>query len=180
MTATGPAQPARRWLAPSAALDRFKTFQTRLMAPTAGTDELRHQRYGFRIGELGLLIESGTLSEVLPGAVIHPLPHAPAPLLGLINLRGSLVPVYEIGPLLEQAAAGASSLLLVLGRDEDAVALRLVHLPVALEPGPGRSPPQALPAALRDCATGACEAQGQLWLEFDHRRFFARLAKSAA
>ncbi|MDX1605082.1 MAG: chemotaxis protein CheW [Candidatus Competibacterales bacterium] len=149
------------------------------MAPTVCARDRIPERYGFRIGELGLLIESGTLGEILTDAEIHPLPLAPPALLGLINLRGNLIPVYGIASLLDQDEPEDDHFfLLVLGEGDEAVALRLTCTPVALVLGPCRPLPDALPDALRDCALEAREADGQIWLEFDHRRFFESLVHS--
>ena len=51
-------------------------------------------RYGFLAGPLGLLVAEGTTGEVLDDAVIYPGPNTAEWLLGMVNQRGSLVPVF--------------------------------------------------------------------------------------
>jgi purine-binding chemotaxis protein CheW len=50
-------------------------------------------------GELHAL-PVAAVEEVVEGAVIHPLPRAGRSLLGILRLRGELLPVFDLAPLL--------------------------------------------------------------------------------
>ncbi|HAO31814.1 MAG TPA: hypothetical protein DCQ84_02535, partial [Candidatus Competibacteraceae bacterium] len=55
--------PPRRWLKPSAALNRFKPPP--LSMQTTAPVERKTTRYGFRVGGICLLIRENTTSEVI-------------------------------------------------------------------------------------------------------------------
>lgn len=168
----------RRWLKPSAALNHFKpppggaTFS---IVPT----ERKRARYGFRIGALGLLIESDTTSEILEHASIYPLPNTPPWLLGLINLRGNLIPIFDIKQFLalDNEEAHEKRRLLILDQGEKAVGFYVDGLPhvATTDHVLSRLPP--LPAALQPYVAKAYAQADFIWLEFDHPGFFQSLSE---
>ncbi len=171
----------RRWLNPSAALNRFKPppgIMTGITAPV----ERRRARYGFRIGDIGLLIGRDTSSEVLDRMPVYPLPKAPGWLLGLINLRGNLVPVFDMRLMLDLEQGGDTPdqrRLLILGRGEEAVGVMVDGLPQSAATDHSiRLPP--LPAALRPYIAKAYMHDKTIWLEFDHAGFFGASSGQAA
>jgi len=163
------ARPTPTWLKPTQALNRIGSLPS---AKGAGSKSYEYARYGFRIGSLGLLIEPGQASEIVQRPVIYPLPNTASWLKGLVNLRGNLVPVLDLHLLLdipEQADARAAerSLLLVLGKGEDALALGIDGLPQSVDlsaPLP-QAPP--LPNLLREHQRGAYVDDDCVWLEVD-------------
>ena len=171
------ASPPRRWLNPSAALNRFKPPRgvTTGIAPA----ERQRTRYGFRVGGIGLLIGQDTVSEVLEQASIYPLPNTPSWLLGLVNLRGNLVPVFDVKQFLEMedGAAQAKRRLLILDHDDKAVGVLIDGLPqtAVTTQAISRSPP--LPAVLQTHVAKAYVQEGIIWLEFDHQGFFKALGQ---
>jgi chemotaxis signal transduction protein len=179
MSETAPRTP-RRWLTPSAALERFQP-QGNLVAETAPAERAR-TRYGFRLGDLGLLIERNTTCELLEQMPVYPVPGTPAWLRGLINLRGNLVPVFDPASLLglDGDAAPVRRWLLVLDRGEQAVGLFIDHWPqpVVVRQALPRLPP--LPAALQPYIAAGYIQDDRIWLEFDHRGFFRTLGGQVA
>ena len=167
----------RRWLSPSAALNRFKP--PRGIATGIAPVERQRARYGFQIGDIGLLIGQDTSSEVLERAPVYPLPKAPTWLLGLVNLRGNLVPVFDVKPLLELEGGDAQDKrrLLILGGGDKAVGIMIDGLPqlAATNNVLSRLPP--LPAALRPYVAKAYVRDNAVWLEFDHYGFFGSLGE---
>lgn len=171
----------RRWLSPSAALRRFNP-PSGMTVGTVAAVERQRVRYGFRIGDIGLLIGQDTSSELLERVPIYPLPKAPAWLLGLINLRGNLVPVFDMWPLLELEHGGDAQdqrRLLILGRSNDAVGLMISSLPqlAATRHVITRLPP--LPSVLRPYVAKAYLQDEAVWLEFDYAGFFGALGGQA-
>ncbi|MCB1770153.1 MAG: chemotaxis protein CheW [Candidatus Competibacteraceae bacterium] len=172
-------QPPRRWLEPSAALNRFKPPP----GIVGGFDavESRRARYGFRIGDIGLLIDQDTTSEVLERWVVYPLPNVPPWFSGLINLRGNLAPVFDVKQLLQlEEGAREKRWLLVLDRGERAVGLFVDGLPrsAITRQTLSRLPP--LPTVLRPHIAGGYAQDEQIWLEFDHQSFFRALGGQVA
>ena len=166
------------WLAPTQALTRFR-LREGAVDPARAPDQ--RIRYGFRVGALALLVKPRTASEVIGMPPITPIPKGPPWLLGMINLRSDLVPVFDLALIctLERNRSGASRRILVLDKGEDAVALLIDQLPTAL---PRLSPLQqlpSLPTALRGAVTAGYAAGDDIWLEFDHQSFFGGLAEAA-
>lgn len=166
---------SRRWLNPSAALNRFKPPR----GATTGIAPIERQRarYGFQVGGIGLLIGQDTVSEVVEQTAVYPLPNTPSWLVGLVNLRGNLVPVFDVKQFLELEDGNNQDKrrLLILDRGEKAVAVLIDGLP---QPAVtrhilSRLPP--LPAALRIHVAKAYAQDDLIWLEFDHQNFFQTL-----
>jgi twitching motility protein PilI len=168
----------QRWLNPSAALNRFKS--PRGLFTGIAPIERQRERYGYQIGDLRFLIGQGTASEVLVDQTgIYPIPNTPSWVMGLINLRGNLVPVFDARPLLDLAenTAQQKRWLLILGRGDRAAGLFIDGLPqatLASQTLP-RLPP--LPGALQPHVTKAYIRDDLVWLEFDHQGFFQMLGK---
>jgi twitching motility protein PilI len=169
----------RRWFSPVEALDRFAPppgMDTGLES-TPGT----HGRFGFRVGNLGLVIKAGTRSQVIVPPPISPLPKTPTWLRGLINLRGNLVPVFDLNLLLEmEASAQAKRMLLVLDEGDAMVGMLIEGLPQSVEISRElqRLPP--VPEVLKEHVPRGYTHEGRIWLEFDHAAFFKSLAARMA
>jgi purine-binding chemotaxis protein CheW len=50
----------------------------------------------FELAGMRYVLELGSVREVLPAVLIAPLPQAPPVIEGIIDLRGELVPVYDV------------------------------------------------------------------------------------
>jgi chemotaxis signal transduction protein len=172
-------QEGEQWLSPSAALNRFDL-------PQGSVVDIAHQeeqrvRYGFRIGDLGLLIGADTVSEVLEKTPIFPIPRTPAWLSGLLNLRGNLVPVFDLKLFLQlQHESNQKRHVLVLDRGDTSVATLIEGLPqaVAATRKLSRLPP--LPWALQAHTSLAYVNKDAVWLEFDHLGFFQSIGNQLA
>jgi twitching motility protein PilI len=171
----------RPWLKPTAALARFApALRANRGAPDRGAQVREHAvRYGYRLADIGLLVGERIGCEVISLPTIARVPTLPAWLLGVANLRGGLVPIFDLRALLElpAIAAGADRFGLIFDRGEQAVGILVTEYPQPLEnlvPLPDRPP---LPAAAREFVATAYRHGESLWLEFDHRRFFESVAQ---
>jgi twitching motility protein PilI len=166
---------ARPWMTPSQALTRSKPLQ----GPLASIIEPRQEvsRFGFRLGDFGLLIASNTLSEVVAQAAIYPVPNTPAWVRGLSNLRGSLVPVFDLHLLLDLPLPSQKSarIVLVMDRGEEAVGIFIDGLPRVVDISRAIQQTPPVPTVLRDHVGRAYIENGIPWLEFLHERFFRGL-----
>jgi chemotaxis signal transduction protein len=176
MNERSPASDGRPWLTPTAALTRAKdTF--RGPSESHATPVHKSLRYGFRIGPLGLLVAPDVLTEVLREMPVFALPGAPRWIAGLLNLRGNLVPVFDLHGLFGFADEGSEGRdIVALDRGAATVCTYVDCLPerVAVENQMGNIPP--LPEQLRDHVAGAFSGNGSMWLEFSHTGFFRSLA----
>lgn len=164
------------WMLPGAALSRFEPPPGMVLADAV---EKEYGRYGFKVGSLGLLIQPGKGSEVLQMPAVWTLPGAPPWLLGLINLRGNLVPVYELRDVLGMGprAAGVKPLVLVFDQGEKAVGLVIEDFPKPLSELNALPNLPQLPTALNGHVVKGYVKDELIWLEFDHASFFEGLVR---
>lgn len=169
-------RPSRQWLTPTAALARFAPR----LQEDHGPDEREHAlRYGYTVGEFGFLIAQNAGCEVIPVPAIARLPTTPPWLLGVANLRGNLVPMFDLPDLLELPSAQAAKKRfgLIFDRGEHAVGILIQEHPVALSRLEPLLHAPSPPAAARDFVSAAYRHERSLWLELDHRKFFAAIAQ---
>jgi chemotaxis signal transduction protein len=83
------------------------------------------------------------VDEVVTGQRVHPLPDLPPRILGMLRLRGELLPVIDVAPLLEQRLSAARPVVLVVetAAGQVGVAVDEVHDVVTLAPGSYRPAP---------------------------------------
>jgi chemotaxis signal transduction protein len=145
--------------------------------PAADTGAEEILRYGFRVADIGLLLGSQVGAELVSRMPVSPIPNAPAWLQGLMNLRGNLVPVVDVAAVLGlESDAKASPLVLVFGKGDRAVGVRIAAAPEALK---GMAPIAELPPLPERLAAhaGSGYLQGQaFWVDFKHDSFFESLA----
>lgn len=141
---------------------------------------IAHRRFGFSIGKYAFLLAEGIYSELLLNPVITPLPNAPKHVLGLLNLRGSVVPVYTLRNETEDSPTVTTrSMVLVIGKPDRSAALVVTSKPLRIDVQLLHrllQPPLSLPPLLRDCADGFFEDAPRHWISLDHDLLFTRLA----
>ena len=168
-----------KWLPPSVALNRFQLGDTELVL--GGAMDLEQVRYGARVGGLRFLLPEDTVSEVVDRPEIFSIPNTASWFEGLINLRGNVVPVFDLRELLGTAPiAGERQMLLVIDKGEKALAIAIDGLPV---PAPDSTPLDkrpSLPDVLENFTGPVFEHQQHLWLEVDIPGLVESLAKEIA
>ena len=174
--ATDPGRAPRPWLKPTVALGRAVPA---LRADRSVLSAQALVRYGYRIADIGFLVGQHVACEVVSLPTITRIPTTPIWFLGVANLRGGLVPIFDLRVLLGLTAERASEARfgLIFDRGEQAVGIPVAEYPrplAGLELLP-RLPP--LPAAAREFVAMAHRQAEALWLEFDHRRFFESVAR---
>jgi len=143
-----------------------------------GAQEMhKPSRYGYRVAGFGFLVGERVLSEVVIAPTIFPVPKAPEWLLGLANVRGNIVPVFDLWKFVRtQMPERDTRTVLVLNLGEAAVGLVIDNLPkpVPLDSQTVRTAPPA--PALQPFLGRGLHAFGCEWWEFDHQNFLARLS----
>ncbi|MBA2409586.1 MAG: chemotaxis protein CheW [Gammaproteobacteria bacterium] len=168
-------QEAAEWQSPSAALNRFEPPEGTLFEASQGAKA--RTRYGCQIGTIHLLIGMNTVSEVMPLPVLAPVPNTPPWLKGLLNLRGNLVPVFDLKLLLEleeQESAG-KAMALILDKGELAVGIIVDGFPRPLTALRSVQHLPELPRRLHAYVSAGYMQDDVLWLEFGHEQFFDSL-----
>jgi twitching motility protein PilI len=167
---------APEWLPPSAALTRFQVDDTKLAMD--GPMELKQVRYCVRVGELRILLPENTVSEVLDSPRIFPVPNTTSWFEGLVNLRGNIVPAFDLRELFETAPVpGERQMVLITGKGENALGIAVDGLPV---PAPDSAPlaeRPSLPKVLENFTRSVIQHEQVLWLEVDIQGLVASLAK---
>lgn len=160
---------ASRFIPPSEALSRFvpshsqRYRDVRSLTPT---------RFGFRIGDLGLLVPIGMVSELIEEYEVYHLPTTPEWFRGLMNLRGSLVPIFDLKILFEMRTGGIKSRLLILNERSKAVGVLIDNVPKNVELGQPLPQTPPLPQLLAQYSQGSYVKNQDIWIEFDFDGFF--------
>jgi chemotaxis signal transduction protein len=85
-----------------------------------------------------------SVHQVLRDPVVTPIPLSPAGLLGVLNVRGEIVPLLDTGVLTATGALGRTLYAVLVSSDKEMLALAAEDLPVAAnldQPvGPGTKP----------------------------------------
>jgi purine-binding chemotaxis protein CheW len=134
-------------------------------------------RQAFRIGHVRLLAPFATASELVEMPNVYPLPRAPANLLGLVNLHGRIVPLFDLAALFEtEHLPREKRMLLVIGHGTNAAGIVIDGLPrrMVFTPEAQVAPP-ALPAAAATAVTAAYADGKDAWFEFDYAHLLDQL-----
>jgi purine-binding chemotaxis protein CheW len=121
------------------------------------------QVIAFRLGESLHACDVMPVQEVVTRRRVHALPDMPPRLLGVLRLRGELVPVLDIAPLLDQRLSSGPHTILVIETDAGwlGVATDGVHEVMDLPAGAFR--PAPLTGRERDgFVLGVARVQGLL------------------
>jgi chemotaxis signal transduction protein len=160
------------WLSPSAALSRLHLDEHELgneaRANLAASTHVQ-QRHGVSIGPFSILLPPNAVSEVVKGSTVFPVPKTASWIKGLLNLRGNLVPVFNLAEHFDESyQAPKSPQLIAVGKADQAVALIVDGIPrLASTERPISHSTLPLPEALRNHVRGAYIEEENMWLELD-------------
>ena len=174
----------KRWLKPSEALNRpFNRQIGDTLGRTGASQEETIRRLGFHVSNIGLLIEQHATSELTELLPVCPIPNTANWLLGLINLRGNLVPVFDLNLLLQlEKGTDKKPMLLILGQGDAAGAIVINGFPIHItfiESDKLQTIPP-LPPAIKPYTTSGFEKNNEVWFNFDHLSFFHSLTAKIA
>jgi len=97
-------------------------------SPTPESPTTTHFYYS--IAEFNILLESGMRTEIIEQREIFPIPHAPEWCLGMISLRGKLIPVINTHRILGCSVETDSHWLLIVESEPlPPAAIRIDRLP---------------------------------------------------
>ncbi|MGH8504761.1 MAG: chemotaxis protein CheW [Stenotrophobium sp.] len=102
--------------------------------------------------------------EVLAAATIEPVPGAPPAVLGVINLRGSIVTVVDLRQKLGLPVVADSACIIIVTHGGQPVGLRVDHVAEVLNLAAQsiKPPPATHVAASQSAVTGIVSRQGRL------------------
>lgn len=134
------------------------------------------QRYGFKVGSIGCIFESNVEVEVVVNLSICAIPHTVKWMVGVVNLRGNLTPVYDF-KLLFSNQETKSKFFLVLGKGKRSVAILIDEPPVNTGDIVKVSDNNDCPISLVNHIISTFEGVDRFWYEFDKDSFFTGLSK---
>jgi len=113
----------------------------------AAAEEATRQVVVFRVGPELHACDVLLVEEVVSDTRVHPLPDLPAEVLGVIRLRGALVPVLDVAPALGlRLEAGRTPAVLVVEAPRGRLGIAVdevrdvASIPLsAIQPAPGRA-----------------------------------------
>lgn len=156
-------------------LNRLKKSEDFLFDQHNTTNNSEVVRYGFKVGDTSFLISENTLSEVIKNTKIYPLPNTKSWMRGLVNVRGNLVPVFDLSLLLELGKTQNNVInLLVLGKDSESIGLIISGLPQAYEIRNWKKlsqMPKEIPG-LDKHVSSVYIANDIVWLELNEKSYF--------
>lgn len=138
-------------------------------------------RYVIEISNISLILPQRILSELIEVPQYAILPLMPENVVGLCNLRGNLVPVFDLHTHLNLNVDDKvrDRYLISLGANKDTVGILLESLPYQVRESeciPTTQVP-TLPSKLAPFASNAFKRNGRILLEYDHDSFFASLCE---
>ena len=140
------------------------------------------RRYGLSIGGQRFLLDLANPVHVVDVAPAYRLPNTRGWMLGVINLRGSLVPLYDLASCFELPPSPPDrSMMLVLGEGDDAVATVIDGPPRHMLAGENQELETipALHSLVRPHAYAAYRLGDGVWVEVDWYALFADLRTRA-
>jgi purine-binding chemotaxis protein CheW len=137
-------------------------------------------RQAFRIGQMRLLSPFTASSELVEMPTVYPLPRMPANLLGLVNLHGRIVPLFDLAALFEtQHLPREKRMVLVIGHGNDAAGIVIDGLPRRLVFKPeSQIVTPALPAAAASAVIASYVHGTDAWFEFNYASLLEQLVSS--
>ncbi len=134
-------------------------------------------QYVLDFGEISLLLPDGILSEVIEVPRYAYMPLMPAHVSGLFNLRGNLIPVFDLYRYLSLPNQGKSEYIIALGKNDDIVGVLLKTLPRPIDQSTYQLVQHVpnLPASLERYTTEIFQKENEIVIAYRHKEFFASL-----
>lgn len=129
-------------------------------------DQQETFRYGFRIAKLGFLIPQGSHSTFVENAMIFPVPNTVDWLSGLVNVRGSVVPVFDLGHMLNTDIRPIKNSVMVMMLEKRSIAFN-VDSGHSLKESELSSSLALVPKNFQEYTEKIYAYQSNHWLEFD-------------
>ncbi len=135
--------------------------------------------FGIRIGSVGFLVSTTRFCEVLDKIQVNALPNVHPWVSGILNLRGNLVPVFDLRLVLEETGDNKKRRLFAVDRGEKAIALWIDNYPEIKNRAAMnllKKMPE-LPDILQRFVIGGYEQEGQVWIDIKFEDLFKALGR---
>ena len=140
-------------------------------------DEHDRQVHTVLLGNVGLVLPKQEVSELIDRPTVCRLPNTESWFDGVISVRGSMIPVFDLHAMFDIEKPAGKRRLIVVGQNETAAAFWVDDFPRLLvlydEDVTSSEPP--LPSLLREHARSFYEKENRAWVEWDVQAFFSAL-----
>lgn len=166
---------------PSEALNReFDLVNASLAELGAPTEQNQSvTTHSVLIGNIGLLLPDDEVSELVEKMDVCRLPNTSAWFNGVTNVRGSMIPVFDLHELFAIDYERLQRRLIVVGESENAVAFWVDDFPQLItltsEDKMGSTPP--IPSLIKEYAREYYLRDDQIWVDWNIESFFTTLGK---
>jgi len=165
-----------KMIKPSEALNRF--FSTKQPpVVTHESKEVEQLRYGFRAGDIGLIMDEVLGSEIVDKIPVCAIPDTPPWFPGVVNIRGNIVPVFDLKMIFNSDEKTSLQKLLVVGKEGKAAGILIDELPQALPDLDSTTDLTSIPPILNECVRSVYKQDENIWVELDFNNFFAEVRK---
>lgn len=131
------------------------------------------------VGDIGLLLPSGEVSELVDRLPVCKLPNTPDWFSGVSSLRGNITPVFDLHEFFGASVPSAKRRVIVVGSGETSVAFWVDEMPrmvvLGREDDMAGDPP--LPDSIKRHASRFYLKDNQIWIEWDVEQFFTALGE---
>lgn len=136
--------------------------------------------FGFAIGQYSFLVPANCFCEVFVDTHIAALPNAPTCLVGLSNIRGVLMPVYQLHAGLK-VSQPKKMIIFCVGKGDAAIGILIDELPISLSLSANQRLPQAKAAhvLLQPLVKAAYFTNDREWLLLNGNKFAEQLKNIA-
>jgi chemotaxis signal transduction protein len=141
--------------------------------------ERPYTRYGYKIANMNFLVPEKTISEVINNPCIFNLPNSPTWIEGLVNVRGNIIPVMNMGKLLKNYNNEKLTSVILISKPDYklSIAILISDLPVSLEYNESKALAINYPDELHDFISDGFNQNNIDWIEFNPEKLFKKLAK---
>ena len=169
---------------PEDALTRFQGADVScLNLDITSKSKKRMRRYSFVVENVGFLIQENTVCEVVIDFKLFAIPNTSSWMRGWVNVRGNLVPVYDMSGLLGfDKEIRHYNKLLIIDKGMDAIGVLIDKLPQSYDVSEWEKSSDLidLPGTLSDFTSQSYFSNNIIWLDFNYKDYFLSIKKDIA
>lgn len=134
------------------------------------------KHYGFSVDGINFLAPEGLYCELISDFKISQLPNAPKHMMGLINLRGNLIPLYRVSETKETKLAATYAFL--MGDPKHGAALLIHEKPrsITIDDSHTKTQTKSTLPWLEGCVEECFRIDTVTWNKINIRNLFKKLA----
>lgn len=170
-----------RLMLPSEALKRKFDLPDGLLPgqPAPQQDAGQFTTHAVLVGNIGLLLPSDEISELIEHGTVCRLPNTSTWFSGITSVRGNMIPLFDLHELFDIDYGQLKRRMIVVGENEKAVAFWVDDFPqivtLGVEDGMTSAPP--IPSLIRDHSRQYYLKEEQIWVDWNIETFVTTLGE---